>query len=109
MDNSSAVSRIDLIVRFGTMSPDWTGLPLEMKYNILLHLPYESLSFIEDDYFWRLYCTKRGYDKIFKFISFKDTCRLRSSLDKICHINEQDDVFDWPPTDKKRIKRLREE
>lgn len=50
-------------------------LPWELKYNILLHLPFESVSFIECDYFWFLYCKKNNVIKnnSLPFISWKET------------------------------------
>ena len=39
------------------------NLPLEIKYKILLNLDYESVDFIQDDYFWRNYCLSRGIGK----------------------------------------------
>lgn len=33
-------------------------LPLELKFEILLNLPYESIRFLHCNYFWYLYCKK---------------------------------------------------
>lgn len=56
------------------MTPDEyaCSIPLDSKCHALLDLPFETVIFIEFDYFWCLYCKKNKVEKYLPFISWKD-------------------------------------
>lgn len=37
---------------------------MEIQYMILLDLPFKSVQFVKDEYFWKKYCKKHGYEYV---------------------------------------------
>lgn len=51
----------------------WSKLPLEVKYEILVLLPFKKVAFVADDFFWRLYCKKRSIYRPDRRLTWKNT------------------------------------
>lgn len=58
----------------------WGLLPLEIKYNILTRLRFYEVAFINDEYFWLLFCQRRSSTKPDPRMTWKNTAYRDSWL-----------------------------
>lgn len=57
---------------------------MEIKYQILIHLPLSCVRFIVDDYFWMLYCKEYSVSRRFSQLSWKSNYIIDSVCGNDC-------------------------